>query len=151
MPANLKVIYTQGVPIVADFAATDGPPLVVNHITGRVYYLDSTGAVAQITLPAQSISSSITAAGTTQGTATALSAAINYISTAAANSGVLLAGSLGNPETVYNGGANPVNVYPPVGARINQMASNSPHILPINTCARYEPLTSTQILGLMSA
>ena len=48
MPFNLKVVYTQGVPVVADFAATDGPPLCIDATTGRVYYLAAGDVVTAI-------------------------------------------------------------------------------------------------------
>lgn len=68
----------------------------------------------------------ITAAGTTQATATPLPAANNFIGTAAASSGVILPpGNLGDEIFVFNGGANTLAVYPPVGAAINGGATNA--------------------------
>ena len=64
------------------------------------------------------IGTGVVAAGTTQLTATALAAGFNEVATAAANSGVILPV---NADTcnVYNGGASPLSVYPPVGCYMN--------------------------------
>ena len=61
----------------------------------------------------------ITAAGTGQSTATQLTVSINTIATAAAGTGVALpssTNSAGLSVTVQNNGANPVQVYPFIGA-----------------------------------
>ena len=109
----------------------------------------TTLAVASI---CQDVTSGIVAAGTTQGTATALTSTLNGLGTVAAGSGVILyAGSAGDCQIVYNAGLNPVNVYPPTGAKINQIAANSPHVLPINTACEYWFLSSTQLIGVLSA
>lgn len=96
---------------------------------------------------------SITAAGTTQGTATELTNAINEITTVAANSGVRLAskGYQGDDMYIYNAGANSLNVYPPVGMRINSLALNAPMVLGVNTGCAYFFLTLTRIMAVLSA
>lgn len=100
----------------------------------------------------QDVGTAISAAGTTQGTATALTNTLNGVSTVAAGSGVVLyAGSAGDCQLVYNGGANPVKVYPPSGAQINGLAANTPHILSTNTACEYWFLSSTQVFGVLSA
>ena len=100
----------------------------------------------------QDVGTSISAAGTTQGTATALTNALNGVSTVASGAGVVLyAGSAGDCQLVYNGGANPVNVYPPVGAKINGMPTNTPHSLGTNTACEYWFLSATQLVGVLSA
>ncbi len=94
----------------------------------------------------------ISAAGTTQGTATLLTTAYNGITTAAANSGVLLkTGVAGESQSVYNGGANPVKVYPPTGAHINQLAANAAHVLAVNTSCEYRFFSTTLVVGILSA
>ncbi len=105
-----------------------------------------------VTAIVQDVATGIVSAGTTQGTATALTSTLNGLGTVAAGSGVILfAGSAGDCQLIYNGGANPVTVYPPVGSNINQMASNSPHTLPINTACEYWFFSATQIVGVLSA
>jgi len=109
----------------------------------------TTLAVASI---CQDAATGISAAGTTQGTATALTNTLNGLGTVAAGAGVVLyAGSAGDCQIVYNGGANPVNVYPPSGASINQMAANIPHSLPRNTACEYWFFSATQVVGVLSA
>lgn len=100
----------------------------------------------------QDVSASITAAGTTQATATLLINGINMIGTAAAGTGVVLfAYNPGASQTVYNGGANAVTVYPPSGAKINGLAANGGHVLATNTACTYWTCSTTQLIGLLSA
>ena len=80
----------------------------------------------------------ISAAGTTQATATLLSAPINEITTAAAGSGVVLSPvAFGYTVGIYNSGANPVKVYPPTGQQFNGLAANTGISLPANTYATF--------------
>ena len=106
----------------------------------------------QVASMCQDVGTAISAAGTTQGTATALTNILNGITTAAAGSGVVLyAGSAGDCQLVYNGGASAVNVYPPSGAKINGLATNAPHLLATNTTCEYWFLSATQLIGVLSA
>lgn len=103
-------------------------------------------------LATQDVGLTISAAGTTQATATLLINGVNGISTAAANSGVILfPGGVGTSQMVYNGGANPVKVYPPVGVQINGIAVNGAHILATNTSCMYWTFSATQVVGNLSA
>ena len=100
----------------------------------------------------QDVSPSLTATGTTQATALLLINGIAYIGTAAAGSGVVLfSGNPGTSQGVYNGGANSVKVYPPIGAQINGLGTNNPMLLATNTFCEFRNLTSTQTVGNMSA
>ena len=100
----------------------------------------------------QDVGTAISAAGTSQGTATSLTNTLNGIGTVAAGAGVVLyAGSAGDCQLVYNGGANPVNVYPPSGAQINGLAANAPHALAVRTACEYWFLSATQVVGVLSA
>lgn len=106
---------------------------------------------------AQDVARSISAAGTTQATATLLINAINVLDTVTSGSGVILQlAGVGTSQTVYNGGANAVRVYPPVGMQINGLTANSAHILAPNTTCQYYTVTDTsgttpQIIALLSA
>jgi hypothetical protein len=66
----------------------------------------------------------IAAAGSTQGTATALTGSWNQLTTVGSGTGVILAATLGVPQTIFNEGANTVKVYPPSGAEIDALGSN---------------------------
>lgn len=106
-------------------------------------------AVASIVLD---VGSGLSAAGNSQATATALTNSVNGITTAAASSGVILyAGSGGDSQLVFNGGANTLSVYPPTGAQINALGANNAFSLAVNTGAQFTFITATQIVGILSA
>ena len=96
---------------------------------------------------------SLTASGTTQATALELIAQYNEVTTAASGSGVVLNSSLayGDEQTVYNGGANPLTVYPPTGMKINGLATNAGMLLATNTTCTFRWVSSTRIVGVLSA
>lgn len=95
----------------------------------------------------------ISAAGTTQGTATELTNADNEITTAAAGSGVVLSASLaaGDEQTVFNAGANAVKVYPPSGMKINALSTNAAMLLATNTGCIFKCVSTTRVFGVLSA
>lgn len=99
------------------------------------------------------VGASLSAAGTTQGTATTLTNNVNEITTVAANSGVILDPqiSAGDVQTVYNGGANGLRVYPPTGAKINALATNAAMILAVNTACDFKCVSATKIIAVLSA
>ena len=100
----------------------------------------------------QDVSVAISAAGTTQATATLLIGGISWITTVASGSGVIL--NFTNPgtsQTVYNAGANAVTVYPPVGMKIAQLPTNTGMTLGTNTTCTFWFLSSVQIIGNLSA
>lgn len=68
----------------------------------------------------------LAAAGTTQGTALALAAELNEVTTVASGAGVILSASVGLKQTVFNRGANALLVYPPSGASLDGGAANAP-------------------------
>lgn len=74
----------------------------------------------------KSVGTGISAAGSTQGTATALTKEINVISTVSSGQGVVLPTSVaGMVLYLINTSANTVNVYPAVGASIGGLALNA--------------------------
>jgi hypothetical protein len=71
------------------------------------------------------VANGLTATGNSQATALALSADINYVTTVAASTGVILPPmNPGDSINIYNKGANTLAVYPPVGGAINSVATN---------------------------
>jgi len=96
---------------------------------------------------------SVSAAGTTQGTATELTAADNELTTVAAGAGVVLSANLaaGDLQSVFNAGANAVKVYPPVGMRINALATNAHMLLATNTGCLFKCVSTTRVFGVLSA
>jgi hypothetical protein len=94
----------------------------------------------------------ITAAGTTQATATALTADINIITTATSGQGVqLYNGVIGDEQTIYNGTLNAIYVYPPTGGNVNQLAANAGFTLASYTGVMVQKVSSTQWIGFLSA
>ena len=100
---------------------------------------DTTGMYLSTTTP-------ISAAGSTQGTATGLTKSYNIVTTVASNTGVRLP----TPSTggliivVVNRGANTLNVYPQSGGTIDGAASNAAVTLVTNSVGTYEASTITQ-------
>ena len=101
----------------------------------------------------QDAGTSISAAGTTQGTATELVNADNEVTTVAAGAGVILASnaSAGDTQSVFNAGANALKVYPTSGARINALPLNGEMYLATNTGCIFKMVSTTRWFGVLSA
>lgn len=97
-----------------------------------------------------SAGASLTATGTGQSDALTLTAIINQVTTTASGTGVKVSLGAGAWQMVYNGGANPLNVYPPSGATINQLAANAGFTLPVATAAILFCASSTVWLAVLS-
>ena len=99
------------------------------------------------------VAATVSAAGTTLSDATQLDSTTNYLSTVAASTGVkLFNGEIGDTMTVYNGGANPVVVYPHSSTgTINQLSAGTGHTLATSTRADYTRVTSTKWIVSLSA
>ena len=96
------------------------------------------------------VATGISAAGTTQGTATALTGQINDVATVGAGTGVALPTAVaGQQDTVCNDGANALLIYPASGASIGSNAANSPVGADPGQCLSLVALTSTawRIIG----
>lgn len=142
---------SSGIPSLANFGGTASPspgtPLYVDIATGDLYTVLTGDVVTRIAT--SGTATGLSGAGTTQGTATSVTASVNYFSTVAAGSGAVL--TTGPYQTIYNAGVNSLKVYPPSGAKINQLATNAPILLSINTCATFYYLSATQWIGSLSA
>lgn len=101
----------------------------------------------------QDTATSVSAAGTTQGTATELSSADSEVSSVGSGSGVVLSSKLapGDQQTVFNGGVNPLKIYPPSGMSINSLTINLPMILATNTGVLFKCVSATRVFGVLSA
>lgn len=94
----------------------------------------------------------VSAAGTTAGTATVINAGFNLVTTVAANSGVICQNlSHSDSMYIYNAGANPLAVYPPTSGNFNQLSANSAITLAINTALLVAKVTDTQWIAMLSA
>lgn len=99
------------------------------------------------------VQSSVTAAGTTIGTAADLTASINVVTSAAASSGVQLPSvQIGDSVEILNLGANAVTVYPDsTSNRINALSTGTGFLLATNTAVVLRKFTSTRWAGFLSA
>lgn len=138
--ANITV-YGAGTDKIDDVASATGVTQMNNSVVlytcygaGNWYSEGLATGYAGNGLQTIQFADSISAAGTTQATATALTAALNNVTTVASGTGVNLpASSAGLQITVQNNGANPLTVYPAQGASdtINgQAAATGVQILP---------------------
>lgn len=90
------------------------------------------------------VETGIAAAGATQATATPLTAEWNEISTTPVNSGVVLDSfGQGFNSTIFNAGANALNVYPPVGCTIDVLAINAAYSLAAGKSQIFSQLSAT--------
>jgi len=95
------------------------------------------GLTAQAILGSRSLT--VTAAGTTQGTATALTSAVNVITTCTeAASGVLLpVNDLCDVIQVINATSSNLRVYPPSGGSFNGGTANIPYTMAPNSSEEF--------------
>lgn len=104
-----------------------------------------------VTAIGNDVASALTATGTTQATAYAMTAADNEFSTVDAGTGArLYAGTPGDTQTVYNGGANPLTVYPPTSSQINGLGTNSGALVAPATACIFKCMSSTRWIGILS-
>lgn len=100
-----------------------------------------------------SVATGLVATGASQGTALALTADISMFGTVAAGTGAILPAL--NPcdvSTVFNGGANALALYPPVGAKINGLAPNAAYAVATATpLVEITCVSATQYLARQSA
>lgn len=99
------------------------------------------------------VGTGISAAGTIITDATDLNATVNVVSTVASGSGVqLYSMQIGDEMEVYNAGANALKVYPDQSTvGINQLTVGVAMTLQINTGCKFRKVSSTQIIGFLSA
>ena len=93
----------------------------------------------------RSVSASVSAAGTVQGNATALTTEFNRVSTAASGSGVVLpTATAGMAIVIVNTSANTLLVYPAAGAAINSLSTNVGYSHVTLATLQYIAISSTQ-------
>lgn len=97
----------------------------------------------------KSIATGISAAGTTQGTATALTKSLNEVTTVSVSQGVVLPSpEAGEILLVANQGANALNIYPASGHSINNLSANTAQSLAIDTRRIFFAVTSSKWYAL---
>jgi hypothetical protein len=93
----------------------------------------------------RSVGTSIPAAGSSQGTATAITKEINVVSTVASGAGVVLPTAVaGMVITITNTSANSLLVYPATGGIINSLATNAAFTQPASATLQFIAPTTTQ-------
>jgi Protein of unknown function (DUF2793) len=96
--------------------------------------------------------SGLSGAGTTQGTATAITKQTNEFTTVAASSGAILPGpEQGEFIFVANAGANALNIYPASGHSINALAANAAFSLAAGKNCLFWAATATKWYANLSA
>lgn len=100
-----------------------------------------------ITLSAvlNTVSATVSAAGSTQGTATSLTSDFNVVTTVSANTGVKLPNpSAGRTVIVVNKGANALRVYPDTSDIIDALSANVHISVPVNGWISFNSISATQ-------
>ena len=99
------------------------------------------------------VATGLTGAGTTLGTALALSADTNVFATVGSGSGASLPScEIGDSCEVYNGGANSLTVYPDTSSvQINALTAGNGFLLATNTMCYARRITSTRWIVNLSA
>ena len=93
----------------------------------------------------RSVATGISAAGSTQGTATAISKEINVVSTVASGAGVVLPTAVaGMAITITNTSANSLLVYPATSGIINSLSANVGYTQPAGATLQFVAPTTTQ-------
>lgn len=91
------------------------------------------------------VNPAVTAAGTTQATATALGSEWNVVTSTPASSGVVLDGfNEGISTTVFNQGGATLKVYPPAGMSIDALATNAAYSLANLKSQTFNQVSSTK-------
>ena len=132
---------------------------ITNSMTGTIFSVNDISGIPSIEVldtgvvklaqyggfVAYGVSSALTAAGSTQGTALALTRPINDVTTVAASTGVVLpAATAGMRIVIRNGGANTMNVYPASGAQINTLGTNVAFAHSVSTVLEFVAFSTTQ-------
>jgi hypothetical protein len=142
--ANLNVA-TSGVANTVNDAAQGNITSV-----GTLTSLTSSGNISGANIIAssyhiRSVGTGITAAGSTQGTGTALTKEINVVSTVASGAGVVLPTAVaGMAIVITNTSANALLVYPAVNGIINTAAANASFSQPAGATLQFVAPTTTQ-------
>ena len=135
-------------------------PTSYNQAANTVYAGPASGAaavpsfraLAAADIPPSSVATGLTAAGSTQATALALTAAINEVTTVASGTGVALPlAAAGIEVSVVNAGANALAIYPASGGQIDALGTNAARSLAAGGRATFRAVSGTGWYGFVSA
>lgn len=111
---------------------------------GAFTTLSATGTLTCSGNSVRSVAATVSAAGTNQATATALTADINVVTTVGSGAGVKLPTAVtGMKITVFSDGANNLAVYPATGGKIDALAANTAVTLTSTKRCDFIALSST--------
>jgi hypothetical protein len=92
-----------------------------------------------------STNAAVSAAGTTQGTGTAITSDRSVVTTVAAASGVVLPTAVaGRTVVIVNKGANALRVYPAVGGAVDALGTNNPVTVAVDGWLEFNATSATQ-------
>lgn len=92
-----------------------------------------------------SVASGLTAAGSNQSTAYALTASFNEVTTVAVGTGVRLGSTYAGADvTIWNRSVRTLRVYPPTAGTINDLTTNAADMIPPGQTKTYVGLTNTR-------
>lgn len=95
------------------------------------------------------LSTGLTATGSTKGTALILASSNSIFSTVASNTGALLPfAQLSGVQTIYNGGAQPLLVYAQAGDTINALSTGASYSVTNGKSASFSPSGQKWIANL---
>jgi hypothetical protein len=132
---------------------------IADNMTGNIFTVNDVSGIPMISVDAggniqfaasggfvnYGVTAGITAAGSTQGTATSLTRPINVVSTVSASTGVILPTvPAGARVIVMNTSGTALNVYPPSGAIINSAATNAAYSQPAGARLEFISVSATQ-------
>jgi hypothetical protein len=115
--------------------------LTVNASGGTVL---ASGPIGSSTYVVGGVQANMSAAGTTQGTATVLTCAFNEVITATSNQGVIMPSTVGAEIVVWNTTAVSIKVYPPSGWSIDSGSTNAAVTLTTGTKGRWIALSTSR-------
>jgi hypothetical protein len=133
--------------LVAGTVYTNAQPNITS--VGTLTSLTTSGNISAANVTAssyhiRSVATGISANGSTQGTATAITKEINIISTVASGAGIILPAIAGAVVTITNTSANSLLVYPATGASINSLSANAAFTQGAGSTLQFIAPTATQ-------
>lgn len=147
---SASLLYQTGFSGRAEFGTVGDDNFTIKVSGNGSSWLDALKIIAATGRVAfKSIAISISAAGSTQGTATELTKSFNEVTSVAAGQGVVLpAPEAGEIVLVANQGANSLSIYPASGHSINNLSANAAQSLALDTRRMFFAVTSSKWYSL---
>lgn len=124
--------------------ASDEKRLFIGKTTGQTENVEVLTSYSELTM-IRSVGTGISAAGSTQSTATLLDKDINVVSTVSAGQGVRLPLAVAGMVMIINNTSGvSLNVYPAIGANINSLSANAAYPHSAGQSIQYYSTTDTQ-------